>query len=170
VYKRQPAAWAFDDGIEASEYLVNAHGMTAGHAPRFDLDEEKAVQDAVLALIRAGLVQSAHDVSDGGLAVNLAESAIFSGLGATVNLEAGKNLRLDGVLYGEAQSRVVLTARPDAVDAVLAALADRDVQATRLGTVGGDTLTISVDGTVVIEAAYNALAQPYNETIPSIMG
>ncbi|MEM1093725.1 MAG: phosphoribosylformylglycinamidine synthase subunit PurL [Bacteroidota bacterium] len=165
-----PAAWAFDDGIEASEYLATAHGMTAGHAPRFDLGEEKAVQEATLALIRAGLVQSAHDVSDGGLAVNLAESAIFSGLGATVNLEPGKNLRLDGVLYGEAQSRVVLTARPDAADAILAALADRDVQATRLGTVGGDTLTISVDGTTVVEAACNALAQPYNETIPSIMG
>ncbi|GAB5520806.1 MAG: phosphoribosylformylglycinamidine synthase subunit PurL [Rhodothermales bacterium] len=165
-----PAAWAFDGGIEASEYLATVHGTTAGHAPRFDLDEEKAVQDAVLALIRAGHVQSAHDVSDGGLAVNLAESAIFSGLGATVDLAPSKNLRLDGVLYGEAQSRVVLTARPDAVDAILAALADRDVQATRLGTVGGDTLTIRVDGTTVIEAACNALAQPYNETIPKIMG
>ena len=93
-----PAGWWHTGGVEGSEYLASAHGTVAGDAPHLDLGEEKAVQAAVLAAIRAGRVRSAHDVADGGLAVSLAESAVWSGLGADVDLPA-TDARLDAVLF-----------------------------------------------------------------------
>src|SRR5690606_5251001 len=111
-----PAAWCHTGGIEASEYLATVHGRTAGRAPHLDLDEEKAVQSAALALIREGLVRSAHDVADGGLAVCLAESAIFGGLGAEISLHRPDAMRTDALLFGEAQSRIVLTVDSEAVE------------------------------------------------------
>lgn len=171
IYLLSPAAWQHQDSIDASEYLSFVQGQTAGDTPPFDLEEEHAVQAALLHLIQAGLVKSAHDVSDGGLAVCLAESVIFAenNLGADVDLALGKNLRLDSVLFGEAQSRIVFTASADQADALAEALADQAVQATPIGTVTTDTLRLAINGQTVIEQSRDALARPYNETIPSMM-
>ncbi|MEM9999123.1 MAG: AIR synthase related protein, partial [Bacteroidota bacterium] len=157
-------------GLGGSEYLAHVYGQTTGDAPHLDLDEESAVQQAMLALIRAGLVQSAHDVSDGGLAVCLAESALASGLGAEVELDADGVPRLDAVLFGETQSRIVFTAAEADLDAVRALLRDRPVSAARIGTVGGAMLRIQVEGEVVIDAHVDALRQPYETAIPEAMG
>ena len=148
-----PADWWHTGGIEGSEYLAWSHGTVAGGAPHLDLDEEKAVQAAVLACIRAGRVRSAHDCADGGLAVSLAESAIHSGLGADVDLPA-TDARLDAVLFGEAQSRVVLSVAPGAVDAVRQSCADAGAQATVIGTVTGGPLAVSVGGSEVLRDAH----------------
>ncbi|ARA93793.1 phosphoribosylformylglycinamidine synthase II [Rhodothermaceae bacterium RA] len=166
-----PAAWQHRNDLDGSEYLAALHGLTAGDAPHFVLDEEKAVQEALLGLIRAGLVRSAHDVSDGGLAVCLAESVIFSGaLGADVALPALDGLRLDAVLFGEAQSRVVMTVAPGQVAAVQAALAGQPVAATPIGTVGAAGLRLRVGDTPVIDLAAVALREPYERAIPAAMG
>ena len=170
-----PAAWWHTGGVEASEYLAWVHGTTAGDAPHLDLDEEKAVHAAVLAAIRAGLVRSAHDVSDGGLAVCLAESAVFSGgaggaaLGADVALPE-TDARLDAVLFGEAQSRVVLSVAPGDVEAVRAVCAEHEAQAMPIGTVTAGPLRVSVGDDAVLEVAVADLARPYDSAIPEAMG
>jgi len=162
-----PAGWWHTGGIEGSEYLSHAHGTTAGDAPHLDLDEEVAVQRAVLAAIQAGHVASAHDVSDGGLATCLAEGAIFGRTGADVSLPA-TDARLDAVLFGEAQSRVVLTVRD--ADAVAGIASAHGARATVLGRTGGDRLTVAVGGTRVVDAAVSDLARPYETAIPEAMG
>jgi phosphoribosylformylglycinamidine synthase len=109
-----PAGWTGKNDLGGSEYLHERHGMTAGDAPHFLLDEEIAVQETCLRLIRAGLVESAHDVSDGGLAVSLAEAAMGdSNLGAKISLQTDGGLRIDALLFGEAQSRIVITAKAE---------------------------------------------------------
>jgi phosphoribosylformylglycinamidine synthase len=167
-----PAGWTHPDGIGGSEYLSYVHDRVAGDAPHLDLDEEAAVQAAARALIADGLVQHAHDISDGGLAVCLAESAIHarrpSGLGLEVDLPDAGDTRLDAVLFGEAQSRVVLSARPGDVDALTGTLADHDaVQAHRLGTVTDEGVRLAVGGTPVLETDRAALADPYTTAIPN---
>ncbi len=164
-----PEAWWHTGGIEGSEFLATRHGRTAGDAPHLDLDEERAVQAAVLGAIRAGLVRSAHDVADGGLAVCLAESAVFSGLGADVALPQ-VDARLDAVLFGEAQSRIVLSVAPDDAEAVRQLCAGHGAQATPIGTVTDGPLAISVGGETVVSLAVEALRQPYETAIPEAMG
>ncbi|MDT0631477.1 phosphoribosylformylglycinamidine synthase subunit PurL [Rubrivirga sp. S365] len=163
-----PAAWWHTGGVEASEYLAHVHGTTAGDAPHLDLDEEKAVQAAVLAAIRAGLVRSAHDVADGGLAVSLAESAVFSGLGAEVALPA-LDARLDAVLFGEAQSRVVLSVAPDDAQSVRALCAEHGAQATPIGTVTDGPLQVTVGAEPALSVPVADLARPYETAIPDAM-
>ncbi|RMF58163.1 MAG: phosphoribosylformylglycinamidine synthase subunit PurL, partial [Bacteroidetes bacterium] len=138
--------------------------------PHLDLQEEKAVQEAMLALIRAGLVRSAHDVSDGGLAVCLAESVIFSdGLGLRVDI-AAPGLRRDAVLFGEAQSRIVFTVAPDCLADVEALLEGRPVQATRLGEVTATgRLSLTLDGTTILDLDRAQMADPYENALPARM-
>ncbi len=164
-----PAGWWHTGGIEASEYLASAHGRTAGDAPHLDLEEEKAVQATVLAAIRAGLVRSAHDGADGGLAVALAESCIHGDVGAAIALPAS-DARLDAALFGEAQSRVVLSVASEHVADVEALAREHGARVTPLGTVGGDRLTISVGDETVVDVAVEALRRPYETAIPEAMG
>lgn len=165
-----PAAWTHTGGIEASEFLSFVHGRTEGEAPHLDLEEEKTVQTACLALIRAGLVASAHDVSDGGLAVCLAESCVFGGTGAEVALERDAGVRLDALLFGEAQSRIVLSVAPGDAARAEALAREHGAQLTRLGTVGGDRLRIAAGGEAVVDAAVEALAEPYDTALPRALG
>ncbi len=164
-----PAAWWHTGGIEASEYLHTRHDRTAGDAPHLDLDEEKAVHATVLAAIRAGLVKSAHDCADGGLAVALAESCLHGGFGASVALPA-VDARLDAVLFGEAQSRVVLSVPYERATEVEALAARHGARVTTLGTVGLSRLSIAVGGTTVIDEAVADLKRPYDSSIPDAMG
>ncbi len=175
IYLLSPAKWAFKGDLGGSEYLSFVHGTTAGDAPHFDLEEEKSVQDAMLGLIRKGLVRSAHDVSDGGIAVSLAESVLFSaGLGADVTLFVREHLRLDAVLFGEAQSRIVFTAAAEAEPALAAALSGSGAWAQRIGTVTADgrlRLKVGDDDSVttVVDLDRDAMAEPYEQTIPERM-
>ena len=135
------------------------------------------MQQAILALIRGGYVQSAHDVSDGGLAVALAESAIFSeGLGANIELfpedddALPADWRLDALLFGEAQSRVLFTTTRDDAEMVGDALVGRGVRAEPIGDVTeGGGLRLDVSGNTVIDADAEALATPYETAIPRVM-
>jgi phosphoribosylformylglycinamidine synthase len=138
--------------------------------PHLDLDEEKAVQSAALRAIRAGLVLGAHDVSDGGLAVCLAEAAVFAGAGAEIDLRAPAGARLDSVLFGEAQSRIVLSVAPESVGRVEAIASGAGARATRIGHVAGDRLRVQVDGEVAVDVPVDALADRYENAIPELMG
>ncbi len=126
--------------LDGSEYLSVAHDLVAGQ-PEIDLVDEVAVQRLVRELIVGRLLSSAHDCSDGGLAVALAESAFAGGLGVQAS-DLPTSGRLDESLFGESQSRIVVSYPPLAAAAVAAAAATLSVPISPIGTVGGDRLSI----------------------------
>ncbi len=128
--------------IGGSEYLKVIHNLKKGDAPSLDLKKEKAVQNVVLAAIKQGLVKSAHDCSEGGLAVALAECCITKKeIGAKVNLD--ENVRKDALLFGESQSRVILSCSKEDVAKVSALCKIDDVKMQEIGETGGDKLVIN---------------------------
>ncbi len=151
------------DDIGSSEYLRRIHGVEFSPAPSFDLQEEYDVQRCVLSLIRKGFLRSAHDVSDGGLFTNLVESAIAGGLG--FNIETVETIRKDSFLFGECQSRIVVTVHPDKEEAFVNYLLGSNVPFTCLGEVGGDDIVID-------EENYGSLSEwkeIYDETLGRLL-
>src|ERR1035437_6332180 len=151
-------------GLGGSAYLQRIHNLKAGTPPRCDLEKEKELHLALRALIHSGVVKSAHDCSEGGLAVTLAESCISQQIaretprliGAQVDLtalaatpESTLPLRLDALLFGEAQGRVIISVTAVNAGKVLAQAKILGVPAARIGTVGGGTLQISAPGAIV---------------------
>ena len=163
-----PEGWVHREELGGTEYLASIHGVCAGDAPHLDLNEEQAVHAAVLKLIRSGMTRSVHDVSDGGLAACLAESAIFGGVGCDVKLDSG-GVRRDAVLFGEAQSRVVVTVRVEEVETVVGMLKEYPVTANAIGTTGTERVRIAVDGATVIDDGIEALRSRFDEAIPRAM-
>jgi phosphoribosylformylglycinamidine synthase len=137
--------------MSCSEYLYSFHKVKLSPAPFFDLDEEFKVQQAVSTIIKKGLIRSAHDCSDGGLFVTLAESAIHSGKGFDISTD--ESIRTDSFLFGEGQSRVVVTVRPGDEDNFLHEMMDRDVDFSFLGTVMGDEMTIDEETFLKVDEA-----------------
>jgi phosphoribosylformylglycinamidine synthase len=145
------------DELGASEYLAAVHGLVAGQVPELDLAREAAVQATCRAAIAAGLLRSAHDCSDGGLAVALAECctgpfgipvddalAATPVVGTRVQLPgAWGAFRPDAVLFGESQSRIVVSLAPEHWRALETLAHERGVPLHRLGTTGGDRLVIA---------------------------
>jgi len=137
-------------GLGGSAYLQVIHGKKTGSPPRCDLETAKTLHTTLLGLIQSGLVKSAHDCSEGGLAVALAESSISQLIaretprliGATIDLSAITGVRLDALLFGETQSRIVITCK--AIDAVKVVERAKlmGVPAQPIGKVGGDKLTV----------------------------
>jgi len=126
--------------IGGSEYLEVYHNLVAGTPPQINLTFEKAVQDACRESIEAGILSSAHDCSDGGLAVALAECCIKSKKG--VQIELDEKFRGDAVLFGETQSRII-TSLPAQNLTSLEEIANKyEVPLKILGMVGGDSLKI----------------------------
>jgi phosphoribosylformylglycinamidine synthase len=147
--------------LGASEYLARGHNLTAGAPPPLDLDLEAAVQALTRDLITSGLAQAAHDTSEGGLLVALCEMVFDAGLGFEVRLDellAANNGRLDRTLFGEAASRVLVAVAPEQVSEVVRQAEARGVAATRLGTVGGDRITVTGVVSLATQAAKDAWA------------
>jgi phosphoribosylformylglycinamidine synthase len=142
-------------GLGGSTCLKAVHGLKNGLPPRVDLAAAKTLHDTLLKLIRAGLLKGAHDCSEGGLAVALAESCFSQQIakdtqrfiGATVELPLAAGVRLDALLFGETQNRVVVSVSPANADKVLAEAKAAGVPALKIGTVGGDTLSIKAGST-----------------------
>jgi len=126
--------------IGSSEYVYSYHKIKNTPAPEFDLDEEYNIQQAVKVTIKAKLIQSAHDVSDGGLFVTLAESAMQHNLGFEVFLD--KNIRRDAFLFGESQSRVVVSVKKEHEADFIQILKDLEVKFSKLGFVTGSEFKI----------------------------
>ena len=125
------------ESLAGSEYLEVMHGLVAGQ-PRIDMELELVVQRACRRAVAAGLVSSAHDCSDGGLAVAVAESCIAGGIGFVGSL-AG-NGRWDAALFGEEQSRIVMSVSPSHREVVEAMCAEEGAPVAFLGEVGGEAL------------------------------
>jgi len=129
--------------LGGSEYLKEIHQQLKGPIPTIDLKREKSIQDFVLQAIRKGLIQGAHDLSEGGLALALAECCICGAdpLGAQVKLEG--SVRPDAFLFGESQGRLLLSADPEKQEAILGLAKEYHVPVAPIGKVGGSRLEIS---------------------------
>ena len=161
-------------GLGGSAYLQVVHGKKNGSPPRCDLEVAKTLHSTLIGLIQSGLVKSAHDCSEGGLAVALAESCISQLIaretprliGAQIDLSQIKDVRLDALLFGETQSRVVISCKAlDAVKVVERAKL-MGVPAAQIGKVGGDKLTVKTAGgefsaplTELHDAWWNSIAR-----------
>ncbi len=130
------------EDLGGSEYLKRFHHQVTGRPPALNLELEKRVQTVCLEAIRAGLASSAHDCSDGGLAVALAECCIWGGLGAKVRLPES-DVRLDAQLFGESPSRILVSARPAKARRIKTAAEAQDVAVWELGRVEGDQMVIA---------------------------
>jgi phosphoribosylformylglycinamidine synthase len=126
--------------ISNSEYLVSVHDVHESPAPHFDLEEEANIQHAIMGLIEKGLVRSAHDVADGGLYTALVESAMVRELGFDITTDA--EVRKDAFLFGESQSRVVVTVTPGNEDAFIDFMMGHDTPFSALGHVTKNELRI----------------------------
>jgi phosphoribosylformylglycinamidine synthase subunit PurL len=137
--------------------LKVVHGRVAGRPPRLSLPAEKKLQAAVLEAHRGGLLRSAHDVSDGGLAVALAECGMTADgpkLGGRFELPAG-GLSPDVLLFSESPSRMIVTSDDPAQ--VQETARRHGVPSARLGTVGGDRLVITIEGKTAVDQPLAAL-------------
>ncbi|GAB4369665.1 MAG: phosphoribosylformylglycinamidine synthase subunit PurL [Calditrichia bacterium] len=153
--------------IGGSEFLKEYYGLVSGDCPDLDLETEKRTQQAVLECIRRGWVQSAHDVSDGGLAVALAEACIINPekmIGAQISVDPG-NLRPEWLLFSESQSRILISVARENQQAVEEFFRNASVPLTRLGEVGGNRLVINH----WIDASLEYLAKIYYNTLEKIM-
>jgi phosphoribosylformylglycinamidine synthase len=158
---RRSSAKADDPGPTArdilggSRYLKVCHGQKEGPAPVLDLDHEIKIQNAVRDLIREGLVKSAHDCSEGGIAVALAECCFNPNglLGANVNLALPLGWRSNGndrlatcaTLFNEAQSRILISVAAENLEQTISKLHEAGVPHSHLGRVSGNELRIRID-------------------------
>jgi phosphoribosylformylglycinamidine (FGAM) synthase-like enzyme len=157
--------------LGASEYLATIHGAVLGPPPRCDVKVERRVIDVLLDAIGTGAVSSAHDCSDGGLAVALAECCIANlegQTGAEIDLSSWADVPDRAVLFGESQGRIVLSSPSPA--RILALAAAGNVPCAVIGRVriNSDTLDIKL-AQKSCRSSIERLSRAYHETIPSIM-
>ncbi|MDR9797549.1 phosphoribosylformylglycinamidine synthase subunit PurL [Aeribacillus pallidus] len=148
--------------FSGSELQKMLEGKIFGKAPEIDLEEEKQRLDQLLAAIREGLVQSAHDVAEGGLAVALSECLIGTGLGAEITINGDA---LAG-LFSESQSRIVVSVKPENKEAF-----EKIVQAEAIGTVtnSGILKIVNGNGETLIQASVEELEQAWKGAIPCLL-
>ncbi len=135
--------WDHLDGLAGSEALETLYGLIVG-TPRLDLELEVRLQQLCRNLIRRGMVKSAHDISNGGMAVAISESAVQGKIGVEITTPAPSGC-IDRIaaLFGESQSRIILSASPSNVEAIINAASDANVPACTIGNVGGDRISIA---------------------------
>ena len=162
----------FGDEMGGSHFLKVIHGRKVGRPPRLDFAREVALQNALRDLIHGGWVRSAHDCSEGGLAVALAESCFSpdGSLGARIDLQAAGKRRLDQVLFNETQSRIVISTMPENVVTVLQFMQSRNLPAHRLGTVGGDELRVVVANETLLWPLHEIHGDWYDSIANAVRG
>lgn len=156
------------DELGASEYLKSIHQKEKGMPPEIDLEQEKQLQDFCLEIISRGFVESAHDISEGGLACCLAESSFLSlkKTGLSVNLH--DDIRSDALLFGETQSRIVITSKNHNRQKILDLAQERQVRATVIGKTGGDRIIISHTDKKLIDVPVDEALKTWRNAIPEI--
>ncbi|MXV51215.1 phosphoribosylformylglycinamidine synthase subunit PurL [Pedobacter sp. HMF7647] len=126
--------------ISSSQYLASFHKITASPAPYFDLEKEYATHQVIKQLIGEKLIESAHDVADGGLYITLFESAMPQNLG--FDIESDSDIRKDAFLFGEAQGRIVVSVKPEKQDQFVETMATSEIEFSLLGTVTSGSLIV----------------------------
>src|SRR4051794_12152372 len=157
--------------LGGSEYLKTAHGLVRGVPPALELVAERALQSLLVTLAGERLMRSAHDCSDGGIAVALAECCFdTAGIGAELSLDAvtvARNPQVNAAaaLFGESASRAIVSIAPDLVTEVLERAAAAGVRARVLGETGGNRLRISVGGAVAIDESLDTAERVWSTAI-----
>ena len=162
-----------NDDLSMSEFAVSVAGVTtqeiaaAGKVPKLDLERELAVQRACLEAAEAGLLTSAHDCSDGGLSVSLAEACFSSlgreAIGARVDLDATPSPTL--LLFSESPSRIIVSFAPSAREELEKIAQDHNAPFAILGRVGGDTLVINVGEETVVNLGLTDLESTWRNAL-----
>jgi phosphoribosylformylglycinamidine synthase len=151
------------DELGGSEYLKVVHDLVRGEPPSLDLQAEKGLQDLLVALASDRLMHSAHDCSDGGIAVTLAECCFdTAGMGAEVSILGGS---IAAALFGESASRVVVSVAPEDVDEALERASAANVPARVIGKTGGTVLKIAVAGALAIECSIHDAERVWGSAI-----
>jgi phosphoribosylformylglycinamidine synthase len=156
--------------IGGSEYLRYIHNLEKGRPPALDLDLEVRVQQVCREAAGLGLLTSAHDCSEGGIAVALAECCITGPqrMGAGVSLETG--LRPDTLLFGECQSRIVLSLPEGNLERLQALATKLNVPCSEIGKVGGRELSIHAGGASVIDVQVEEAHAAWKGALSPIIG
>jgi len=147
--------------LGGSEYLKVIHNKVVGNAPELNLEDEVNLQKATLELIRSGLINSAHDTAEGGLAVTLAESSMNC---AKIGVEANI-ANTAQVLFGESQSRIVISFNPNKLDEVKEILTKHNVNHFELGKTKKDTFKLND----TINISISDIKDLYENAIPNLM-
>jgi len=152
--------------LGGTEYEKLIHGTDQGTPPPLDLQLEKRVQNACLNLIRNGVIASAHDCSDGGLAVTLAECCFNRDRLFGVSVQIESDQRPDAVLFGETQSRIIVSCSPKNREGLLKWVKISDIPCQELGTVTEKEIHISIRGTRFVDLPTKELFSSWNQTLP----
>jgi phosphoribosylformylglycinamidine synthase subunit PurL len=162
LLRANEAGDAVDAELEfgSSEYAKEILGAVWGYPPELDIEKEATLQRALVAIIQAGLVESAHDCADGGIAVALVESALPAGVGLSVRLPE-QQTALEFLLFAEDASRVVISCDPTHLRRIQQVAEEYGVFADVLGETGLDRVEIAVDGQSVISATVAELREAY---------
>ena len=158
--------------LGASYFMQTRHGRKEGKVPEVNLQAEKNLQDLLISQIQAGCVSAAHDVSEGGLLVTVAEMLFDDEtLGVDLNLESrGPSNRLDALLFGESQGRAVLAVKQEHVSDVLSAARETGVDAAEIGTVNRNgRFQAIVGGETVLDVDVKGLRETWQDSIPHAM-
>ena len=150
--------------LGSSEYALHVLGAMWGMPPIIDLKKEKALHELLQELARGGLMASAKDVSEGGMAVALAEECFKRDLGAEVDLISG-GLALESVLFGEDATRVLITCDQEQLGRIQQLAVKFDLNAQQIGILSGPNLRIAVDGEVAVTEAVSALKKSWAESL-----
>ena len=156
--------------LDGSEYLVMQYGTPGQDSPSVDLEHETNLQRFLVSIAEQKLVHSAHDISDGGLFVALAEKGVMNAeapLGFIVNLEDTESspVRIQQQLFSEAQGRVVLSVAPDKIREVAEAAAEHNMPLQAIGTVVERAASISVNGREIVSFTIDELAEAYYHSL-----
>jgi phosphoribosylformylglycinamidine synthase len=153
--------------IGGSEYLKFIWNMEKGQPPQIDLQEEKQVQEVCIEAIENGLLRSAHDISEGGLAVCVTECAFFGKdrIGCTLYLQ--DQIGSDALLFGESQSRIVVTTKPENKKALIKIAEDRNVPIKEIGTTGGKNITVHHKEKKIIDQSVQESFITWKQAIPN---
>jgi len=157
------------DDRGGTEYLRLVHGLEGDAPPAIDLEAEKLVQEVCLEAAERGWLRSAHDLSEGGLAVALAECACHAArrTGCVVDLADG--LRTDALLFGESQSRIVVTTTKARLRALLALARRKGVRASAIGRTGGRDIVIRQQGREVVRLAVVEALRIWKAGLPNAL-
>jgi len=152
----------------SSEYATEVLGTVWGFPPALELAREAALQKAVVEMIQEGLVDSAHDCSEGGIAVTLAESTLPAGAGAKIDLTA-RELPPEFVLFGEDASRVVISCDRANLGGIQQIAAKYQIAADLIGQTTSESLEIKVDGKVAVSSAISELRGAYENSLENVL-
>jgi phosphoribosylformylglycinamidine synthase len=157
--------------LGASVYVSATQGRIEGRVPHLDLDLERRVQEVCLKIIQEELVESAHDCSDGGLAVAIAESCFSSyrreGVGCDIRLEG--ELSAAALLFAETPSRIVISAIDQNVEAILALARENNVAASVIGRTKGERFVIQVNGERIIDRNVTEVESAWRGVLPRML-